>query len=166
MKTMKTMTDHPAAISPLDRLAWLASADYFEERGDLINANDCRNVADGFCNPGPFGLDAFTRSYLECALCLMSDEAGDRDDGNIRELSWEILKDAVIDCAAFQNDNADALAGLALSDDTAGYLFFLSRNGHGHGYFAYDADGLQDAARVYGTWEFMRGDDGTIYSHG
>ena len=77
-----------------------------------------------------------------------------------------MIRDAVIDCGAFQDDNADALAELAVSSDVAGYLFFLSRNGHGHGYFSYDADALQDAANVWGTWELSRGDDGVIYSHG
>jgi hypothetical protein len=40
-----TDTTHPAALAPLDALAWKASADHFEENGDTVQAARCRAVA-------------------------------------------------------------------------------------------------------------------------
>jgi hypothetical protein len=165
-----TITDtHPAMLAPLDRLAWLASADWHEERGDAVGAETCRTVADGFCNTGPYGMDKFTVAYLECALWLLQDDGQDDGTASIRELSWDVIRDAVIDCGGFQD--GDGIFDM-IGDDgqLAGHDFYLTRNRHGAGFWDGGWGSYEDAltrwAKTFGTWELYRGDDGKIYSHG
>jgi len=73
----------------------------------------------------------------------------------------------VADCAKFQSDNWDDIA-----EDVklAGYDFWLSRNGHGAGFFDGDwdevGDKLQAIAAAYGEFNLYVGDDNQIYGYG
>ena len=98
-------------------------------------------------------VDAFTRAYLECA------EWADADEDQIPEgyegFSAESIAEAFAECIDFQRDNAKALAATGASDEQHGHDFWLTRNGHGAGFWDRGYPGklgkhLTDKAHVYG----------------
>lgn len=124
-------------------------------------------------------LDEFTRAYAECALWSSTD--GDKpldEDYGIEDIAPECLAQMIKDCADFREankylSNSDRpIEGEFWTDSQAGHDFWLSRNGHGCGFYdrfstgpmAELGDQLQEAARVYGSVDLYVGDDGLIYS--
>lgn len=126
-------------------------------------------------------LDDFTKAYMEAALWSTNDEStpsgGEPLDKNYstKDIARETVDQMMQDCARFQQENA---ADLALYDMTnvewsaaaqGGHDFWLSRNGHGAGFFDRDnlpedaRDRLQEAARHYGEVYLYVGDDKLIY---
>jgi hypothetical protein len=140
----------------------------------------------------PEGLDEFLASYIEAALWSSTDNADDSggepldknyDEGDIAS---ETLSKMRADCAAFLNHRlggrliaiAEQLAERghwALPGGSncsvmeyAGHDFWLTRNGHGCGYWDGDwpkgiAEGLDKLAHEFGTFDLYVGDDGLIY---
>lgn len=116
------------------------------------------------------GLSDFARAYVEAALWLF----GEGDEPGKDELDPATLETMAREADAFAASNR-ALIGLADLDDTrAGHCFYLSRNGHGSGFFdepesraplavVNACDRLQEAARKAGERDLYRGDDGKIY---
>jgi hypothetical protein len=106
-------------------------------------------------------LSPFVRQYLETALWstteLYSDTPLDRTF-TVRDFTLKAIKQAIADCEAFQRENADALSeyyAKGYSETDAGHDFWLSRNGHGAGFFDHGNEpcfrALQEAARVWGS---------------
>ncbi len=103
-------------------------------------------------------LDEFTRAYLECMLWAETDNSdergGDPLDKNYtpEDINDASLKQAVADGKRFQQDNSMALAvanyDSTLCSDTemAGHDFWLTRNGHGAGFWDGDLD--KDVGKV------------------
>ena len=114
-------------------------------------------------------LDSFTRSYIETALWSSMDNAdesgGEPLDANYSasDIDPETMAQMIADAYSFQERNAELLSDSGLSDKRAGFYFWLSRNGHGSGFFDEDLDALQDAAKAYGEFDLVVGDDGVIY---
>lgn len=84
--------------------------------------------------------------------------------------SPELISQSRLDCIDFLSD--EVMAILEANDEVwdpgrAGHDFWLTRNGHGCGYWdrgAGDAgDALSAAARVYGEVDLYLGDDGMIH---
>jgi hypothetical protein len=104
----------------------------------------------------PRTIDEFTAGYLDAAEWLLDDEV-DRD--RLRGWTKAAVVRAVRDCGEFQRDNAADLeryseaTGRGLS--SAGHDFFLTRNGHGAGYWDRGddpcLDRLTDAAHACGS---------------
>jgi len=117
-------------------------------------------------------LDNFTRSYIETALWSSMDNANDQGgeplDANYGpdNIDPHTMAQMIADCTAFQERNAELLSDSGLSDKRAGHYFWLSRNGHGSGFFDENLDALQDAAEAYGEFDLYVGDDGVIYAMG
>ena len=125
-------------------------------------------------------LDSFTRAYIEAALWSTNDESDERGgepmDANydINDIAPETLAEMAADCAKFQAENA---AALALYDhpqwtaaDLGGHDFWLTRNGHGCGFWDRNeclpedaGQRLTAAAESYGEVYLYVGDDGLIY---
>lgn len=119
----------------------------------------------------PVTLDDFTRGYITCALWSSAvimdndaegyDEPLDKNHG-IDDIGPATLAEMVKDCAQFQSDNAEVLARAGYpannfnNESHAGHDFWLSRNGHGAGYFDgdfgtdADCEHLQSAAEKFG----------------
>lgn len=113
-------------------------------------------------------LDKFTRAYLECAIWSSSDDDGNSlDDGrDISDISNDFIKDAIEDCNAFRESAGDMLADW--TDEQAGHDFWLTRNGHGAGFWDRGLpmeDALTALAKPYGEVYLYVGDDGLIYSN-
>lgn len=84
-------------------------------------------------------LDAFARAYVEAMMWLLQDEDGNNLDYlGVHDIADETLACIAATCAAFQQENADALQGADLAQ--AGHDFYLTRNGHGAGYWDRPAD--------------------------
>jgi len=118
-------------------------------------------------------IDKFLQGYVMCALwsSTLGDDCGtpmDRDYGlqDLHESAFEVM---VQDCADFCEGNASLLSlySLALSWDHAGHDFWLTRNGHGAGFWDRGlgelGDKLSDVARQCGESNLYIGDDQEIY---
>ena len=113
-------------------------------------------------------MDDFTRQYIETALWSSMD--GDDDepmDENyaLGDIAPEALAKMTADCAAFQAKHYDLI-----SDDPslAGHDFWLTRNGHGAGFWDGDwpeaiGEALTKASKAYGECDLYVGDDGQVY---
>lgn len=120
--------------------------------------------------------DSFTQAYIECALWSSSE--GEQGEIRLDEYDGDIAPDSLAemerDCADFQAAMADTLAAwyaLGESQERAGHDFWLTRNGHGAGFWDryYDEPGntlgntLSDCAKGFGDCDLYIGDDGQIY---
>lgn len=124
-------------------------------------------------------LDEFTRHYITCALWAENDQSdpetgGDPLDDNfdIGDIAPECLEAMVADCAKFQKENADDIAtwedGQYTAEEMAGHDFWLTRNGHGAGFWDGDwkkkvGERLTTACEKFGNVDLYVGDDGKIY---
>ena len=123
-------------------------------------------------SPTP-ALDAFTRAYIECALWSSMDNSNEQGGGpldlnyDITDIAPETLACMAADCADFQASNAEHLADYP--DENAGHDFWLTRNGHGCGFWENDfstpehCEALTAAAKARGSCDLYVGDDGKIY---
>ncbi len=105
--------------------------------------------------------DPFLRAYLDAALWTTDPSPGQGDyveSGRSLDI-WplipaDFISAAKVDCAKFEAENAELLEK-AGDFEQNGHDFWLSRNGHGSGFFDHDydenvRDGLQEAARRFG----------------
>ena len=121
-------------------------------------------------------LDSFTVQYIETALWsstdCSSDLAGDPMDKNytIEDMATETLTTMIDDCLKFQDANQGDLDNAEWSDARHGHNFWLTRNGHGCGFWDGDyPEGIEDrltrASRNFGEFDLYIGDDQLIYGH-
>src|SRR5689334_3846724 len=124
-----------------------------------------------------YSLDEFTTAYIECMLWSstdLSDESGGApldDNYDSGDIALEALREIVQDCASFQENNETLLKAAYstpnYNEERAGHDFWLTRNGHGAGFWDRGlgeiGDALTKAAKVYGGKDPMVGDDGKIY---
>lgn len=89
-------------------------------------------------------LDAFTRAYLEAALWTSDPwpKSGgwcEHDDWAISMIDPASLQRAIDDCRAFQDANRadldEVTAMFGKGDDSHGHDYWLTRNGHGAGFW-------------------------------
>lgn len=115
-------------------------------------------------------LDKFTRQYLETALWSSNDESdesgGEPFDCNysIEDIADEAIDAAIADCEDFQWKYGHLYG----DPGQAGHDFWLTRNGHGAGFWDGDyqepeATILTNAAQSCGNIDPYLGDDGLIY---
>lgn len=134
-------------------------------------------------------LDTFTRHYLIAALWSTNDESteagGEPMDKNysLEDIAPQAVQKAYDDCLHFQINCAHYLkrayqiytdSGLAAHPDAgspeacAGHDFWLTRNGHGVGFWdrgmGQVGDDLTRACGTYGEVNLYVGDNGKIYS--
>lgn len=126
-------------------------------------------------------LDTFTKAYITTALWSSTDENDRPLDENYDEsdLAPEALASIVADCARFQAENGDTLrAAIETGKVTcgpdfdeygrAGHDFWLTRNGHGAGFWDGDwpepfDEQLTEASKAFGECNLYVGDDGKLY---
>jgi hypothetical protein len=98
-------------------------------------------------------LDSFARAYLEAALWSSTDNADDRGGEPLdRNYGPEDIESKTL-----AKQNASDIGG---ESSLAGHDFWLSRNGHGSGFFdnddtfgADEAERLQEAAEAFGNFD-------------
>lgn len=125
-------------------------------------------------------LDDFARAYVECALWASTDESteagGEPMDANygVEDIAAETLSKMAEECRRFQEANAADLAlynhGEWTAAELGGHDFWLTRNGHGAGFWDRTdclpkraRDRLTAAAEKAGERHLYVGDDGMIY---
>jgi hypothetical protein len=129
-------------------------------------------------------LDKFTQDYIAAALTLMADrdyqyayedakngEQVERPDYQYENLAPETAKAMIADCAKFQAINRINLIKYEQQIHRSGGTdFWLTREGHGAGYWDRQLDNLgkrlTDSAHTFGEFELYLGDDGKIYAMG
>jgi len=119
-------------------------------------------------------LDVFTTQYIVTALWSSTDD-NDKpldDDYSTQDISQECLDQMIADCAKFQAENNaeihKCLGSFADNLSTAGHDFWLTRNGHGAGFWDGDwpqevGERLTKASKAFGEFNLYVGDDGQIY---
>lgn len=83
-----------------------------------------------------YSLDAFSRAYLACALWTGTDDDQEPLDANYSEddFAKEAIVTAAATCKAFKKENA-AWLRFAGDDSQNGHDLWLTRNGHGAGFW-------------------------------
>lgn len=129
-------------------------------------------------NPRSGGLDAFTNAYLLAALWSSTDnsndQGGDPLDKNydISDLAPEAVAQAKTDCATFQKKAESLLRFVSdkEDDEQAGHDFWLTRNGHGAGFWdrglGSAGEKLTELSKKFGEIDIYVGDDGKLYFSG
>ena len=116
----------------------------------------------------PEELDTFTRAYIEAALWSSSDDTDRPLDERFgrEDIHASTLLTMIGDCAAFQRDHADLLADIEPAQ--AGHDFWLTRNGHGAGFWDRDlgevGEQLTKASDQYPAIDLYVGDDGLVHA--
>jgi hypothetical protein len=124
--------------------------------------------------------EAFLTGYVSCLLWAETDDlapgGGSPLDENYDadDIAPEAKAEIERDCRAFYADHTPHRADLdafetVFSAEQAGHDFYLTRNGHGAGFWD---RGLEDvgmrltaACKPFGTQGAYIGDDGRIYTH-
>ena len=117
----------------------------------------------------------FFNGYVECALWSSNDNAdesgGEPLDANYSkdDIEKKSLARMKKDCVAFMRENR-ALLKKFLDEGRdwgqAGHDFWLTRNGHGAGFWARGSsvgDALSKKCKPYGSCDLYVGDDGKVY---
>lgn len=109
-------------------------------------------------------------AYVEAALWSSTDDNGDPldadyDASDIAPSTLRSMKKDVDDFIKYVQ--AQKISTEGWSSEQFGHDFWLSRNGHGAGFF--DRDGpsakkLQSAAKTYGSYDLYVGDDNKVYA--
>lgn len=111
-------------------------------------------------------LDKFTEQYITTALWSSTDDDDTPMDARytVDDLAAEALESIKADCARFQAEQAELIAA---DLRRAGHDFWLTRNGHGAGFWDGDwpehGDTLTEACKAYRECNLYRGDDGKLY---
>lgn len=117
-------------------------------------------------------MDTFTQSYIETALWSSLDDDNEPLDMNygIENFSPETLATIEMDCKTFQEKYADLLSK-AGDEKQNGHDFWLTRNGHGAGFWdrEYPKEVSEPLTEVckwngeFGECHLYVGDDGFLY---
>jgi hypothetical protein len=119
-------------------------------------------------------LDAFTRGYITAAMWTLTDDDGEPCDHlGLHDVAPETIAQAIADCRAFQEAHRADLDEATdeqkdRTDESHGHDFWLTRNGHGtgfwdRGYSAELGETLTRAAKAFGSVDWYVGDDGNVY---
>ncbi len=115
-------------------------------------------------------LDEFTRQYVETALWSSNDDHDQPLDKNYghEDIDDATLAQMIADCAAFQFTHGDRMDRDRNQDRSdGGHDFWLTRNGHGAGFWdgdwgKHDGDILSGASKQFGEVNLYVTDAGDI----
>lgn len=105
-------------------------------------------------------LDSFTLAYVESALWSSTSEEGEPLDGlySIDDIHPDTLAEMVKDCEDFRESFGQFTAA---DEERAGHDFWLTRNGHGAGFWDGDWSDEYPIERIEGEtddqWDFRAG---------
>lgn len=132
---------------------------------------DCQKLVRQDLTPNWRDLDEFVTHYIITALWSSNDESTDNGgvplDVNygIEDCAPEFLAAALHDCTAFRKDAEGLLADW--TDEQAGYDFWLTRCGHGAGFWDRDKEKGNEITEIikekYPNVDLYVGDDKKIY---
>jgi len=116
--------------------------------------------------------ETFFDAYVECALWTTndeSDESGGRpldENYDPEDIDPKTLAEMRRECDEFYDANQEMFD----HDAQAGHDFWLTRNGHGAGFWdgdypEHEGKALTDASKAYGSSDLFLGNDGVIYGN-
>lgn len=122
-------------------------------------------------------LETLTNAYMVAALWSSSDENGESLDAvfGVDDIAPECAAAMRATCADFVESNKTDLLKYCekmkceqwSGEERAGHDFWLTRNGHGVGFWDRGLDALGErlskAAEVYGSVDLYVGDNGSVY---
>lgn len=117
-------------------------------------------------------MNAFVRQYLETALWAEADDDGQPLDAKygVEDFAPEAVLKAEQDCDLFRASNVGDLASIPDFKDATdiAHDFWLTRNGHGAGFWDGDypeamGERLTASAQSFGECYPYVGDDGKVY---
>ncbi len=114
--------------------------------------------------------EEFLSGYLSaaCWLVLDEDSSGDGDEASPDEIPAEIVAEIESDCLDFCEANESLLVQSGLTAHQAGFDFYLTRNGHGSGFWDRGigavGEALTKASKPYGEQVLLRDADGNIFA--
>jgi len=114
----------------------------------------------------PPGFTVFLDAYITCSLwSTLDDQDQPLDAYSIRDLAPETLQEMEEDCSKFLEENQE---DIGLDFTKAGHDFWLTRNGHGCGFWDGDwpkdaGERLTSSSKRFGEVDLYVGDDGKIY---
>lgn len=115
-------------------------------------------------------LSEMVDGFLECALwASFYFDSGEPLDKvySCADFSESAMNAATHDCRKFLEANEAMIDG---NEFNAGHDFFLTRNGHGAGFWDGDwrehGEALTDASKAFGKFDVYPGDDGKLYVFG
>lgn len=110
----------------------------------------------------------FVVAYFECALWSSTDDDGESlgDSYDTDDIGPDSKRDHMRQCVDFINANATDLGAVGTWEQH-GHDFWLTRNGHGAGFwdrgYGKRGDRLTAAAELSGSCDPYVGDDGKVY---
>lgn len=113
--------------------------------------------------------ETILKHYIICALWSSIDDDGEPLDSvyTVDDISAQTLKQMDIEVSDFIKDNESLLIESGQSDQQIGHDFWLTRNGHGAGFWDRGlgaiGDALTKASKSFGGSDLYVGDDGLIY---
>lgn len=113
----------------------------------------------------------FIDAYVEAALWSSTDDDGEPLDKNYdaEDIDNDTAARMEKDAADFYDVNEELLFEDGNSAADGGHNFWLTRNGHGAGFWDGDypeeGDNLTDNAKNWGEYDLYVGDDGTLYGY-
>jgi hypothetical protein len=117
----------------------------------------------------PFDIETILRHYVIAALWSSTDENDEPMDSNYDadDIDIDALAEMRVDVADFVAANIQLLLDSGQSEEQIGHDFWLTRNGHGAGFWDRGlgevGDRLSDACKPYGEVYLYVGDDGKVY---
>jgi hypothetical protein len=147
---------------------------YEERRIDKGDVNKKEMFAKGGAMVGKFNINDITKHYAFAALWSSDDmDTGEPLDSthDVSDISKKTMDKMRSDVKKFVTDNKDALEKSGLPGEQIGHDFWLTRNGHGAGFFDRSLDSdiekqLMDSSREFGEVTLEVGDDGKIHQLG
>jgi hypothetical protein len=116
-------------------------------------------------NLGELNIDEILNSYLETALWAEESEENNLKDKTINDVDKESVVNSKIEIYNFikkaQQEAPDELS--TYDSKMLGHNLWLSRNGHGAGFFDDNNDKLQNLARSIKPVDIYLGNDGKVY---
>lgn len=115
-------------------------------------------------------IDSTLEAYIEAALWSTNDEDEEPLDSNYGsdDISKETLDSMRRDVTNFIKENIELINESGQDDGQIGHDFWLTRNGHGVGFWDRGlgevGDRLTEATKEFGEYNLYAGDDGKIYS--
>lgn len=118
-------------------------------------------------------MDAFTQAYIT-AMFFTEEGPNNLGDAGMPEISTKLMEQITQDCTDFQSQAGDLISSDncsytgCSSIEYAGHDFWLTRNGHGCGFWSGNwkepaATKLTNIAELFGEMDVYIGDDGKIY---
>jgi len=113
-------------------------------------------------------MEMFINGYVTCALWSSTDDNDEPLDNehSKEDISQSTYIDMVIDCCEFYGENTSLLADIDMNQ--AGHDFWLTRNGHGAGFWDRGlgevGDTLTENCKAFPEVDLYVGDDSLIYA--